>query len=298
MEKQTGKEKTTVKVNPLKKEEVYVRFVPQPTGFGIENKRHVGYGGLFDGNSITLCAPVLRNGRYKNVLTDDEKEFLEKELGLEYNALSVNKSEGNYWDDYKIRLDKEGLRLDLSDPHDYIKYKVLLGHSDVIAPSVQQRIDKPKATYRFEIVHMGDEANIEISKMNATMESYKEFDKIKNDVDTMRVLVELLDGRPYSPKENAVFFQSRINLLIQSDSKRFLQYIKDPLLHAKVIIRRAVELGKVSVKNDYYYLSSDGTPLCELNEKPTLSMAAQFINQPAHQDIKYILESEVDKHRV
>ena len=113
----------------------------------------------------------------------------------------------------------------------------------------------------------------------------------------MRVLVELLDGRPYSKTENAVFFRARINTLIQQDAKRFLQYIKDPLLHTKMIIRRSVELGKVSMKNDYYYLASDGSPLCEQNEKSTLSVAARFLNQPANQEIKFLLESEVDKNR-
>ena len=296
MGKQTEKEKAMIEseVNPLRNEEVYVRFVPQPTGFGIESKSHVGYGGLFDGNAVTLCVPILGNGRYKNVLTNEEKDFLERALGLDSNALSVYKSENNFWDNYKIRIDKEGLKLNLSDPNDYIRYKVLLANNTVVAPSVKERMERPKATYRFEIVKIGEEASIESAKMDATMESYMEFGKIDKDLDTMRVLVELLDGRPYSPKETAVFFKSRINLLIQADAKRFLQYIKDPMLHTKVIIKRAVELGKVSMKNDYYYLASDGSPLCEVNEKSTLSVAARYLNQPAHQEIKFLLESEVD----
>lgn len=299
MEKQVKKETVMTKgeVNPLRNEEIYVRFVPQATGFGIESKSHVGYGNLFDGNTVTLVVPILNNGRYKNILTNEEKDYLEKALGLDSNALSVYKTENNYWDNYKIRLEKEGMKLNLSDPQDYIRYKVLLANSDVIAPSVQERIDRPKATYRFELVRLGEEASMENLKMNATMESYKEFGKIEGDIDTMRVLVELLDGRPYSKTESAVFFRARINTLIQQDAKRFLQYIKDPLLHTKMIIRRSVELGKVSMKNDYYYLASNGSPLCEQNEKSTLSVAARFLNQPANQEIKFLLESEVDKNR-
>ena len=299
MEKQVKKETNAMKgeVNPLRNEEIYVRFVPQSTGFGIESKSHVGYGGLFDGNAVTIVVPILGNGRYKNILTNDEKDFLEDALGLDKNALSVYKTENNYWDNYKIRLEKEGMKLNLSEPQDYIRYKVLLANSDVIAPSVQERIDRPKNTYRFELVRLGEEASMESMKMNATMESYKEFGKIEGDIDTMRVLVELLDGRPYSKTENAVFFRARINTLIQQDAKRFLQYIKDPLLHTKMIIRRSVELGKISMKNDYYYLASDGSPLCEQNEKSTLSIAARFLNQPANQEIKFLLESEVDKNR-
>ena len=300
MERQVEKKEKAVaktNVNPLVNEEVFVRFVPQPTGFGITDKKHVGYGGLFDGNSVTVCVPVLSNGNFKNILTNEEKDFLENALGLDPNALSVYKTENNYWKNYKIRIEKEGLKLNLSDPNDYIRYKVLLANKNIVAPSVQERIDRPKATYRFEIVRSGEEASMESLKMDSTMDSYKEFGKIENDIDTLRVLVELLDGRPYSSTESAVFFKSRVNQLIQKDPKRFLQYIKDPLLHTKMIIRRSVELGKVSMKNDYYYLASSGAPLCEQNEKSTLSVAARFLNQPANQDIKYILESEVEKAR-
>ena len=292
--KTTQEERT---VNPLRNEEVYVRFVPQPTGFGITDKKHVGYGGLFDGNSITIVVPVLANGRYKNVLTNDEKDFLEQELGLDSNALSVYKTENNFWDNYRIRIDKEGLKLRLSEPNDYIKYKVLLANTDIVAPSVKERTERPKATYRFELVHLGEEANIENAKMDAMMASYKAFGKIEDDFDTLRVLVELLDGRPYSRKENIVFFRSRVNLLIQADAKRFLKYINDPLLHSKMLIRRGVELGKIAVKNDLYYLASDGSPLCGPGERSTLSNAAAFINQPANQELKFLLESEVDKNR-
>jgi len=300
MERQVEKKEKAVaktNVNPLVNEEVFVRFVPQPTGFGITDKKHVGYGGLFDGNSVTVCVPVLSNGNFKNILTNEEKDFLENALGLDPNALSVYKTENNYWKNYKIRIEKEGLKLNLSDPNDYIRYKVLLANKNIVAPSVQERIDRPKATYRFEIVRSGEEASMESLKMDSNMETYKEFGKIENDIDTLRVLVELLDGRPYSSTESAVFFKSRVNQLIQKDPKRFLQYIKDPLLHTKMIIRRSVELGKVSMKNDYYYLASSGAPLCEQNEKSTLSVAARFLNQPANQDIKYILESEVEKAR-
>lgn len=296
MEKQTDKKEKTM-ANPLRNEEIYVRFVPQQTGFGITDKSHVGYGGLFDGNKITVCVPVLGNGNYKNILTNDEKIFLEDALGLDRNSLSVYNTVNNYWDNFRIVLEKEGLKLNLSDPNDYIKYKVLLANTNIIAPSVQERIERPKPTYRFELVRVGEEASMEGLKMSATMESYKEFGKIENDVDTMRVLIELLDGRPYSKTESPVFFKSRINQNIQKDPKRFLQYIKDPMLHTKMVIRRSVELGKVSMKNDYYYLASDGSPLCEQNEKSTLSVAARYLNQPAHQEIKFLLESEVEKNR-
>lgn len=293
-------EKTVEKVtvNPLRNEEILVRFVPRKMGNEMDQKGHALEGGLADGATITLCVPVLRStGKYKNVLTNDEKDYLENALGLDYGALSVYKSENNYWDNYFVRLNKEGLRLRLSDPEDYIKYKVLLANNDIVAPSVEELQDKPKVTYRYVLVRTADETKLENAKMDATMASYKEFGKIDNDFDTMRVLVELMDGRPYDINSPAEFFRSRINQLIQKDARAFLRQIQDPLLHTKVILRRATELGKVSKRGDFYYLKSDNSPLCEMGEEPTLSIAARYLNLPSHSDIKFLLESEVDKNR-
>ncbi len=286
----------TVKVNPLKNERIYVRFVPKNDGLP---KNHVLAGGKVDGAFTSLCVPILPStGTYKNVLTNVEKEYLEDALGLDYNALSVYKKENNYWDNFRVSLTKEGLHLDLSDPEDYIKYKVLLANSDTVAPSVQERLDRPKVTYQFEIVRESEETSIENARMDATMASYKEFGKIENDLDTMRVLVEILDTRPYAINTKSDFLKSRINVLIQSDPKTFLRNITDPLLHTKVIIRRSQELGKIVKRGDYYYLASDSSPLCENGENPTITIAAQYLNAPAHQDIKFLLESEVEKSRI
>lgn len=294
--KKTDEAMSEVKTNPLRNETVYIRFVPKDDGLP---KGHILSGGKADGAVTKLCVPVLRStGSYKNILTNDEKDFLEEALGLDYNALSVYKKENNYWDNYRVTLTKEGVRLNMSDPEDYIKYKVLLANSDIVASSVQERMDRPKATYQFEIVRDAEETSMENAKMNATMASYKEFGKIENDTDTMRVLVELVDGRPYAANTKADFLRARINTLIQANPKTFFTAITDPMLHTKVVIRRSQELGKITKRGDYYYLASDGSPLCDAGENPTLSIAARYLNLPAHQDIKFILESEVEKNRI
>ena len=297
MEEQTVKtrkgkaEVTDVKVNPLRNERIYVRFVPNK--FLDLPKNHPAWGGMMDGSSDKLSVPVLRSGKYKNILTNDEKDFLEEALGLDYNALSVYRTENNFWDNYHVYINKEGITLDLSNPEDFIRYKVLLANSDVVAPSVEERMNRPKLSYRYEIVRENEESDIASVKMDAKMACYKEFGKIDEDLDTMRVLCELADSRPYDINSSREFFRARIDALIQANPKMFLRQITDPMLHTKVLLRRGVELGKISKRGDYYYLKSDGSPLCDAGEDPTLSVAAKYLNLPSHQDIKFLLESEV-----
>lgn len=100
-----------------------------------------------------FVVPKLTSGVYVNVLTKNEKAFLEQAMGLEYNALSIHKKENNFWDDSnpnginRVRLTKQDTYLDLSNPEDYIKYKILLANKDFIAPSLQAMQDMPRASY-------------------------------------------------------------------------------------------------------------------------------------------------------
>lgn len=250
-------------------------------------------------NAVRIfTVPRLSSGMFVNVLTDKEKAYLEEAMGLEYNALSVYKKVNNFWDDSndsgisKVRLTKLDNYLNLADPEDYIRYKILLANKDYIAPSLEALQDSPKATYQFVIISEGDETRMAKDNMSSTMKCYKEYGKIENDVDTLRVLIEAIDGRPTSPGSQLEFLQTKANNLIQADSKLFLKTITDPLLKTKVLIKKSIEAGLISNRGNFLYLRSDNTPLCELNEEPTLNIAAKYLNSPKHQDIKFTLEAK------
>ena len=129
--------------------------------------------------------------------------------------------------------------------------------------------------------------------MSATMMCYKEFGKIENDTDTLRVIVETIDGRPTAKNVKLEFLQTKINELIQGDSKLFLRIITDPLLPTKVLIKKAIEENVISRRGNYLYLRSDNSPLCEANEEPTLNVAAKYLNNPKRQDIKFAIEAKL-----
>jgi len=285
-------------VNCLRNEKVIVRFVPRPYQ-GIQNPKHVLYGGMAENATVTFVVPRLSTGIYKNILTDSEKAYLENIMGLEHNALSIYKKVNNFWDDSnesgvgRVVLHKQDNYLDLSNPQDYIKYKILLANKDQIAPSLHDLEDHPKATYRFVLVSENAEAGMTAANMSVTMQCYKEYGKVEDDVDTLRVLIELLEGRPTSPKVKLEYLQSKVNEYIQAKPKIFLNMIKDPLLPTKVIIRKAVEAGLIGKKNDLYFLRADNSPLCEMNEESTLNNAARFLSSPKRQELLFMLEAKI-----
>ena len=77
------------------------------------------------------------------------------------------------------------------------------------------------------------------------------------------------------------------------DSKLFLKVITDPMLSNKVLIKKSIEAGLISNRGNYLYLKEDNTPLCEINEEPTLNIAAKYLNSPKHQELKFALEAKL-----
>lgn len=296
--KQATVKSTAATVNCLRNERVIIRHIPKESGM-VTNPKHILFGGMAENAVRTFVVPRLSSGMFVNILTDSEKAFLEEVMGLEYNALSIYKKVDNFWDDSnengisRVRLTKQDNYLNLADPEDYIRYKILLANKDYIAPSLQALQDSPKATYQFVIISEGDETKSAKDNMSATMKCYKEFGKIENDINTLRVIVETIDGRPTAPTVKLEFLQGRINTLIQADSKIFLKVITDPMLSTKVLIKRAIEAGLISNRGSYLYLRKDNTPLCEANEEPTLNIAAKYLNSPKHQEVKFALEAKL-----
>lgn len=293
-----AKEQNELK-NCLRNERIVIRHIPKQTGM-VDNPKHILYGGLGEGATRTFCVPKLRSGVYANVLTKDEKDYLEHVMGMEYNALSVyNKMENNFWSDANpngissITLTKQDTYLDLSNPNDYIRYKIALSNKDYIAPNIEELQERPKATYQFVVLRADDETRNAQQQMDNTMKCYMEFGKIKQDKDAMRFIILTITGTEQDFKASEAYLQMKINELIQADPKLFLKVITDELFPTKLLLRQAIAAGVVAKRGDYYYNKADNSPLCKDGENPTLANAARYLMGPRQQELLFTIQKAV-----
>lgn len=279
-------------VNPLRNERITIHRVPKENGM-IKDPKHIAYGGMIDGAVRWFTVPVLSSGNYVNVLTNAEKKYLEDIMGLEDNALSIYKKVDNFWDNFAVRVPKEDSFLNLADPDDYIKYKVLLANKEFIAPSIEALEDQPKATYQFVLISADTESAHMRKKTNINMQAYMTFGKIQDDKDKLRTILEIIEGKPYSADSKIEYIQDRIGRVIQADPKLFLKVASDALLDTKILIKKAIAKGLISNRGGMLYMKSDGSPLCGDNQEPTLNTAARFLNIPKNQDLLFSLEARI-----
>ena len=284
-------------INCLRNEQVIVRYLPKQSRM-VSNPKHVLFGGMAENATRTFVVPMLSSGRYVNVLTDDEKDFLEDIMGLPKNAMSIYKKVDNFWDDTneagisKVTLRKQDNYLNLANVEDYIRYKILIANKDYIAPSLEALETHPKATYQFVILTEESETKSARKGMTILMQCYTAYGKIEDDVDALRIIIETLTGITVHKNTKKEFLQTKINELIQSNSKMFLKIATDPLLQTKVLIRKCIESSLIAHRGNQYYIKDGNIPMCEDGE-PTLNVAAQWINLPKNQEIKLSLEAKL-----
>ena len=284
-------------INCLRNEQVIVRYLPKQSRM-VSNPKHVLFGGMAENATRTFVVPMLSSGRYVNVLTDDEKDFLEDIMGLPKNAMSIYKKVDNFWDDTneagisKVTLRKQDNYLNLANVEDYIRYKILIANKDYIAPSLEALETHPKATHQFVILTEESETKSARKGMTILMQCYTAYGKIEDDVDALRIIIETLTGITVHKNTKKEFLQTKINELIQSNSKMFLKIATDPLLQTKVLIRKCIESGLIAHRGNQYYIREGNIPMCEDGE-PTLNVAAQWINLPKNQEIKLSLEAKL-----
>lgn len=283
-------------VSCLKNERVVIKHIPRENSMVGNNPKHVLYGGMAEGSTRKYVVPQLRNGQLVDVLTREEKDFLEYYLGLEDNALSVFRTHDNFWKKQMVTLPKEDSYLNLSNPNDYIKYKILLHNTDLIAPSLEALQNSPKATYEYVMVREDEENKVNRRRIDATKAAYKEYGKIENNMDVMRVIIETITARPVSPTMNLDAMANKIDELIQNDAKLFLKVAQDPMLNTKVLIRNAIEAGVISNRGGQLYLREGNEPLCSKGE-PTLSVAAAYLNEPKNQELRFTIEAKVNQYK-
>lgn len=293
-EKNTNKENKEM-YTCLRNEKIHVKYIPRATDM-VKDPRHVLYGGLADKAAIEYVVPILRsNGAFVNVLTNDEKRFLEHYMGLNEDDLSVHKKKDNFWSTFSVRLTKDGAILDLKDPVDYIKYKVLRANPDYIAESLQALEDRPRPTYRFVMVTDESENKKSLEKLNNSSKAYMLLGQYQSDPDVLKVILEALDGRPCSDQIKKEALLSKLQDHISADAKMFVKYADDELLKFKVLLRKAIIKKLVYRKGDYYYLAKDGSPMCGAGEDPTYTSAVRYLANPANQKELFSIQEKVEE---
>ena len=190
----------------------------------------------------TYCVPKLqKSNTFVNVLTNDEKECLERAMGLEPNALSIYKQPEtkNFWSNANpsglssVTLKKRDNIFVMSNPIDYIAVKILLANKDKICPSMEEWEARPKETYDFVIIREGEESKASQNNTDVTIQAILKLGKISDDKEVLKLVVETMMGKKYADSTSAEWLRTQALDMIKStpkNAKMTIRYLSEKLL--------------------------------------------------------------------
>lgn len=276
----------TVKTNfTLPNKVIKVKYIKRKRGMASDvSDDHVISGGMLSGSIKKFQAPLLSNGTIANVLTKDEKAYLESVTGLN---LSVY---GDFWLNHFVTLFKDDNQFDLSNPVDYISYKIMLFLKDDVAPSWDER--NKKQTYQFVITSDEEEFVEKKQKYDSKKEAFKLYGKIEDDKDKIIGVLSLLTNKPIAETSKLSWLQAQLEEFIDSKPQSFIDLMKDKFVDTKLLIQDGIK-AKVILKKGNKYSTIDGLDLCENGQIASFDNAVTYLENPKHQDVRSLIEAKI-----
>lgn len=264
---------------------------------------------MYDHTSLKLQVPMDKDtGRLKDPLTKEERKFFENEAGLdlELGALNPYKKKDNFWNDFIVIIRKSDdivtdntilMTLNLSDPIDYLSYKVLLLNSapdgGLVAPEWDQRL--MSGTYRIALQHEGQQHTEKIQKADSMKKAYKHLSKIDSSAEAMYdflTIYYLENAKSKRPSENSDkdFYYSEIQDLIDDDLNGVCEIIDDTDNYEfKLLVHRGLKISALKFVGGGNIETMDGIPVGK-----SLHQAIQWLKDDAHQDEYLRLKNQIE----
>ncbi|MGK2864890.1 MAG: hypothetical protein ACSLE0_23360 [Chitinophagaceae bacterium] len=281
-------EETVKQTFTLPDEVIVVKYISRKKGMAANvADNHVIAGGLMSKSKIRYAAPLQKNGAIANILNKEEKEFLEGATGLNLSVYD------KFFKEFYVSLYKDDAsnKFNLSDPLDYIAYKILSVCPEV-APDWEAR--NLNAEFRFAITREGEVQDEKKKALDVKKEAFKAYGKIEDDKEKLLSVLKLLTNKAIANTSKIKWVQGQIEVIIDEKPESFLAIVKDPSFETKALINKGVE-AKVIIKEGNQYVTNDGLQLCEPGGLATFANAVKYLDDDKNQELRLLIEARIDK---
>jgi hypothetical protein len=242
---------------------------------------------ILDNSKKHPCPDIIENGKIQSLT---EQEYFEKILGKSLNPYLP--AESNFWRSdsrARVQIRDAKIRLNLENPMDMLKYKILKSNETRFAPSIQSLKTLKRASYEFVFTSIEEERNDTLSRLEFEAKAYELFTKVcKSDRD-MRDFLRVAGKNP-TQTANTQQLKAMVGKVMEEDKQVFIQIVSDPLYESKLFIAEAKRLGALKEFRGKYTLDT-GAEIGDIRD------AINFLNREENQEIKIRIQALVDANR-
>lgn len=283
-------------ISPLRDSVVVVKPIPKRNGLLYDNTGRTSLPGSKSGFKGVPIDPTTK--KYVEPLSKDEREWFESSesnSNFGKGALLANDpiNKKTFWTNYSIVLtESDILTLRLSDEGDFLRYAFLKAQLEDIAPSWEERTNKP-LSYTHALVDTSVMEQERASNTEKKGEAYRYFGKIDTSVPKMKAFLSTYLRKtkaqikvPISVKRE--WLVAEIGKVIEVDVNNFLLVANDKLINVKLFIEECIE-GRVIIKtgkNKYQLMGMD--------EEYGINELAEELNDIKNQAMYAKLKAQLD----
>ena len=267
---------------------VKVKYIKKRQGMaqGVSDD-HVISGGFLEGAHRSFPVAMTRSGALKNVFTTEELDFFQNLMPGENFSIY-----GKFWDTKRVKLTKKDTILDLNNPEDYIKYKILLGWNQIIAPSFKLYKNAPSPAYQFYIEDEEEVKHIESNIVETKQKAYRLFAKVDEDKDTLAAILFLLSGKKASATKIG-YLRTQVGKILDAKPEKFINLLEDPHFETKCLVASAERLGVIKKSNNSY-ITAEGQPITKQGQTGSVKNVVAFLNDPLNNEVRELIVSRVE----
>lgn len=260
---------------------IYIKFLFKDKSLP---KRHPLYGGKHEKASVTLSAPHFE-GKPKKIFTNSELEELQKQADED---LSFRK-DNEFWRSgiTQFALPKEGLKLELTNWIDVIRYRIatdeiykdLIGQGETYSPLCKYAV-------------FTDEEESEAVKMSdKRFDNIKFYGKYEDNADVLRYIYFTCVGGRVAVDEKLIKLQKRVKGLLETEPIKVNKVSKEKNLEEKGMLLTGHIMSIVDKTGTGYMLG--GNKLYKGNQG-TFEQAAEFLADNLNQELKFELQGKIE----
>lgn len=233
-----------------------------------------------------LTTELSRSGLYCTGLTEQEQEYFEEKLSLKKNSLSkkpADENGSNFWANLEIKLNAKGNNeLNLEDPIQYLKYKVLLASSKVCNSPLEKH-NWPSAEWM--IIDEDAVAEVEANEIDKEVIAVEVFNDLSEE--DKKGLLKLY-GKRGLENSKPELIKSALYKELKKDPIKFVKTAKDKSLKTRIFVEDLLT-EKIITKNGNYFKNGDD-PIGNSTEE-----VISYFEDPKNQSVKIALQGKLKK---
>jgi hypothetical protein len=248
----------------------------------------------YAGTKQVFTLPTTETGAWVEILDKDggdtEKTKFAKALGRKAEDLNFfepdpNKRHTHFWSKFEVILNPNGIELNMANPVDELKRKVL-EVSKFVAPSWSERHNRGE--YKFVILEEDVQAKESLSRSNKIKNGWIEYGKIQES-NSKLVNVLKLAGKNVTPQKanHSDFLQAEVSKLVEENPTEFLSIVTDGDFDLKVLISDAVVVKSLLKIAHGKYTLPEGDVIGNYEE------TLQYLKDPNNAPVKLKIQAQI-----